>query len=255
MKVAILAGGRGTRLSEETNLRPKPMVTVGGYPLLWHIMKIYSSYGFNEFVVALGYLGEVVKDYFTSYRIRNHSLTVQVDTGEIVVRNPGCEKWTVHLLDTGLDTSTGGRVKQLAEFIGPEPFMLTYGDGVANIDISRLLEFHRESKRLVTVTAVHPVARFGAITCDGDMVSRFAEKPQLSEGWINGGFFVVEAGATSSIRDHNAHWECEPLERLVHERQVSAYQHEGFWQCMDTLRDVQLLNSLWEEGKAPWKVW
>ena len=254
-KVVILCGGLGTRLSEETAVRPKPMVEIGGQPILWHIMKIFSAAGFSEFVLALGYKGEAIKDYFINYRYRSRSLTVTLPSGDMHVHSGDCEDWTVHLLDTGLDTNTGGRVRRAAQFIGKETFLLTYGDGVANIDARRLLEFHRSHRGLVTVTAVRPPARFGGIVFDGDLVSRFAEKPQVGEGWINGGFFVIEPGALEYIRDDGILWEGEPMERLAADRQLVAYRHEGFWHCMDTLRDVRDLEALWQTGKAAWKVW
>ena len=253
--VGILAGGFGTRLSEETALKPKPMVEIGRQPILWHIMKIYSSYGFNEFVIALGYKGEVTKDYFLNYRFRASSLTIRLNRGEIAVCDGDCEDWTVHLLDTGLHTQTGGRVKRVAQSIGNETFMLTYGDGVANVDVNRLLAFHRSHGRLATVTAVRPPARFGGLSFDGDRVVRFEEKPQIGEGWINGGFFVLEPGVLDYIESDDIIFEREPLERLAQDGQLVAYRHDDFWQCMDTLRDVRLLESLWQEGNAPWKVW
>ena len=255
MKVCILAGGVGTRLQEETIVKPKPMVEIGRQPILWHIMKIYAAYGFNEFVIALGYKGDVIKDYFLNYRHRASSLTVQLGTDEITIQDGDCEDWTVHLLDTGLDTQTGGRVKHAAEFIGNEPFMLTYGDGVANVDIKRLLAFHQRQNRLATVTAVRPPARCGGLGFDGSLVSEFVEKPQIGEGWINGGFFVLQPGIVDYIEGDSTLFERKPLERLAAEGQLGAYRHQGFWQCMDTLRDVQLLNSLWESGDVPWKVW
>lgn len=255
MLVAILAGGLGTRLQEETTVRPKPMVEIGERPILWHIMKIYAAHGFKEFVIALGYKGEVIKDYFLNYRYRASSLTIHLNSGEVIVRDGDCEDWTVHLLDTGLHTQTGGRIKRVAQFIGNEAFMLTYGDGVANIDINRLLAFHRGHGRLVTVTAVRPPARFGGIMFDGDLVARFEEKPQIGEGWINGGFFVLEPGVADYIKGDDTIFEREPLEGLARDRQLVAYRHDGFWQCMDTLRDVRLLETLWQSGQAPWKIW
>lgn len=255
MKVVILAGGFGTRLQEETTIKPKPMVEIGGRPILWHIMKIYAAHGFNEFVVALGYKGEVIKDYFMNYRYRASSLTIHLNTGQTIVRDSNCEDWTVHLLDTGLHTQTGGRVKRAAQFVGNETFMLTYGDGVANVDVNRLLAFHRSHGRLATVTAVRPPARFGGLSFDGDLVVRFEEKPQIAEGWINGGFFVLEAGVADYIEGDDTFFEREPLERLGQDGDLVAYRHNGFWQCMDTLRDVRLLESLWQSGQAPWKVW
>jgi glucose-1-phosphate cytidylyltransferase len=255
MKVAILAGGLGTRLSEETTLRPKPMVEIGEQPMLWHIMKIYAAQGFTEFVMALGYKGEVIKDYFVNYRYRAQSLTVRLKSGEITVHDGGGEDWTVHLVDTGADTQTGGRVRRVAEFIGNEPFMLTYGDGVANVDIRKLLECHRGHGKLATVTAVRPPSRFGGIAFDGDLVREFTEKPQIGEGWINGGFFVLEPGIAGYIPGDGAIWEREPMERLAQDGQLAAYRHEGYWQPMDTLREKQLLLNLWTSGKAPWKIW
>lgn len=255
MQVAILAGGLGTRLQEETTVKPKPLVEIGGRPILWHIMKIYAASGFKEFTIALGYKGELVKDYFINYYYRANSLSVKLKTGEVAVRNNNCEDWTVNLLDTGLATQTGGRVKRLAESIGNETFMLTYGDGVANININKLLEFHYSHGCVATVTAVRPPARFGGISFNGDLVDRFEEKPQIGEGWINGGFFVLEPEIANYIEGDDIIFEKEPLERLAEKGQLVAYRHEDFWQCMDTLRDVRLLETLWQEGKAPWKVW
>lgn len=255
MKVAILAGGLGTRLSEETSLKPKPMVEIGGQPILWHIMKSYAAYGFKEFVVALGYKGDLITDFFVNYRHRNNSVTVRLATGEVTVHEGDSEDWTVHLLDTGMDTQTGGRVRRLAEFIGDEPFMLTYGDGVTDLDFNRLLAFHRSHGKLATVTAVRPPARFGGIAFNGDLVAHFDEKPQIGEGWINGGFFVLEPHAAEVVAGDSVIWEREPMERLAAEGQLVAYRHETFWQCMDTLRDVRLLEDLWQGGNAPWKSW
>jgi len=255
MKVAILAGGLGTRLSEETTVKPKPMVEIGGRPILWHIMNIYASYGFKEFVVALGYKGEVIKDYFLNYHHHAHNFTAQLKTGEVVTHSRDIEDWTVHLLDTGYETQTGGRVKQVSEFIGNEPFMLTYGDGVSNINIPALLEFHLKQGKLATLTAVRPPARFGQLVFDGDQVIQFEEKPQAGEGWINGGFFVLQPEIVKYIEGNNTYWEREPLEQIAAEGQLSAYRHDNFWQCMDTLRDVHLLEKLWQEGKSPWKLW
>jgi glucose-1-phosphate cytidylyltransferase len=255
MKVAILAGGLGTRLSEETTVKPKPMVEIGGKPMLWHIMKIYAAYGFKEFVIALGYKGEMIKDYFINYHYRARNITVELSSGSLTTHNGESEDWIVHLLDTGSDTQTGGRVKRVAEFIGDEPFMLTYGDGVANINIPALLEFHKTQGKLVTLTAVRPAARFGQIILNGEQVSQFVEKPQIGEGWINGGFFVLEPQVLDYIDGDDIAWEREPMKRLAQEGQVMAYRHPDFWQCMDNLRDVQSLEKLWQEGNAPWKVW
>ena len=255
MKVAILAGGLGTRLSEETTIKPKPMVEIGGKPMLWHIMSIYAAQGYKEFVVALGYKGELIKDYFLNYHYRARDISVQMGTGEVTIHQGNCEDWTVHLLDTGADTQTGGRIRRVAQFIGNEPFMLTYGDGVANIDLKKLLEFHQNQGKLVTLTAVRPPARFGQMTIDAGSVVEFKEKPQIGEGWINGGFFVLQPGIEKYISDDHTVWERGPLEQISSDRQLVAYQHPEFWLCMDTLRDVQMLEKLWTDGNAPWKIW
>ena len=255
MKVAILAGGLGTRLAEETIVKPKPMVEVGGRPMLWHIMNIYAAYGYKEFVVALGYKGEIIKDYFMNYFHHNSSLSVNLDSGEKIVHSGRGEDWIVHLLDTGETTQTGGRVKQMAEFIGKEPFMLTYGDGVANIDIPALVKYHTDQKKYVTVTAVRPPARFGQMVIQDGKVVQFQEKPQIGEGWINGGFFVLQPEIVDYIPGNQTSWEFDALEKLASDGQVVAYQHETFWQCMDSIRDVHLLEKLWSEGNAPWKIW
>ena len=255
MKVAILAGGLGTRLSEETAVKPKPMVEIGGKPILWHIMNIYAAYGFKEFVIALGYKGEIIKDYFLNYHYRARNLTVKLKTGEVAMHEGDSEDWIVHLLDTGADTNTGGRVKRLAEFIGNEPFMLTYGDGVSNINIPKLIEFHRAQKRLATLTAVRPPARFGQMILDDGKVTEFKEKPQIGEGWINGGFFVLQPEVVNYIDGDQTAWEFELLEKIAADGQLAAYQHEDFWQSMDTLRDVNVLEKFWREGNAPWKLW
>jgi glucose-1-phosphate cytidylyltransferase len=256
MKVGILCGGLGTRLSEETATKPKPMVEIGGRPILWHIMKMYAACGFKEFVLALGYKGEVIKDYFLNYRYHSRSLTVSLASGAVTMHEiESREDWVVHLLDTGADTNTGGRVKQVAQFVGNETFMLTYGDGVSNVDISGLLDFHRRMGKLATVTAVHPPPRFGGILPEGDMVVHFAEKPLVGEGWINGGFYVLEPGIAGFVPDNQTLWEGMPMERLAAQRQLAAYQHLGFWQCMDTWRDVRHLEGLWGDGHAPWRTW
>jgi glucose-1-phosphate cytidylyltransferase len=255
MKVAILAGGLGTRLSEETTVKPKPMVEIGGKPILWHIMNIYAAYGFKEFVIALGYKGDLIKDYFINYHYHTRGLTVNLKNGAVTALDDRGEDWIVHLLDTDADTQTGGRVKRVAEFIGDEPFMLTYGDGVANINIPALLEFHKTHGKLVTLTAVRPPARFGQMMINGGSVAEFKEKPQIGEGWINGGFFVLEPGIVKYIQGDHIVLEREPLERLAADGQLVAYQHPDFWLCMDTLRDVQMLEKLWDGGGAPWKIW
>ena len=254
MKVGILAGGLGTRLSEETILKPKPMVEIGGKPILWHIMKIFAGFGFNEFVIALGYKGELIKDFFLNYQYHLHSLTINLGTNEIAVHDGRNDNWVIHLLDTGLDTNTGGRVKQIAEFVGNETFMLTYGDGVANVDLNLLIDTHRRLGKLATVTAVQMPSRFGEILFNGELASGFSEKPQHGDGWINGGFFVLEPGITAYIAG-NETWEFRPMEKLVADGQLATYRHNGYWQSMDSLRDVNLLNRLWGEGKAPWKIW
>jgi glucose-1-phosphate cytidylyltransferase len=255
MKVVILAGGFGTRLSEETAVRPKPMVEISGQPILWHIMQIYAAYGYTEFIVALGYKGEVIKNYFLEYYHLRNNFTINLGSGHLEIQDGEIEEWKVHLIDTGLNTQTGGRIARLASLIGNETFMMTYGDGVANINIKALVGFHRDHGKLATVTAVHPPARFGGINLDGDIVVDFTEKPHIGEGWINGGFFVLEPGVLDYIKGDETIFERDPLERLAQDKQLVAYRHDDFWQCMDTLRDVRLLENLWEGGIAPWKIW
>jgi glucose-1-phosphate cytidylyltransferase len=257
MKVAILAGGVGTRLVEETEIKPKPMVAIGGRPILWHIMMHYAAYGFKEFVIALGYKGEVIKRYMVDYCVLNGNLTVDLETSQVTSQGNGYSKrdWVVHLVDTGEATQTGGRIKRLAPYLGEGTFFLTWGDGVSDLDLCGLLKFHRSHGKLATVTAVRPPARFGRLDLEGDRVEKFSEKPQIGEGWINGAFFVLEPAVFEYIDDDMTQWEREPLERLAHDGQLMAYRHTSFWQCMDTLRDKRLLENLWENGKAPWKVW
>jgi len=255
MKTVILAGGFGTRLAEATELKPKPMVEVGGRPMLWHVMKIYGAQGFREFVIALGYKGEVIKSYFLNYRQFQHSLTVKPAKGHVQYHGEACEDWTVHLVDTGEGTQSGGRLKRLSEWLGNETFMMTYGDGVADVNISRLVEFHRAHGKLATVTAVRPPSRFGGLVLDGNHVTEFVEKSAIGEGWINGGFFVLEPGVLDYIRDDASIFERDPLENLASDGQLVAYHHESFWHSMDTLRDVRALNTLWESGDVPWRVW
>lgn len=255
MIVGILAGGFGTRLMEETRVRPKPMVHIGGKPILWHIMKIFSFYGFDEFVIALGYKGDVIKDYFLNYHYHTHSLTIDLSSNDLTIHNGEENRWKVHLLDTGVETLTGGRIRQIAEFIGGETFILTYGDGVANVDINELVQHHRDSKKLATVTAVHPSSRYGEIRVSDGIVNDFREKPQIEDGWINGGFFVLEPDIVNYIENDREAWEQAPINQLVKERQLGVYCHDGYWQCMDSLRDVQTLETLWQNGEAKWKVW
>jgi len=255
MKVVLMAGGFGTRLSEETGLRPKPMVEIGGRPILWHIMKIYSSHGHREFVVATGYKSEVIKRFFLDHYYLRNSLTVHLADGRVEVHDDRQEDWVVHLIDTGLHAGTGGRLKKLAPHLGDGTFMMTYGDGVANVDIPSLMALHRQHGKLATVTAVRPPARFGGLAFDGDRVTRFIEKPQIGEGWINGGFFVLEPGVLEYIDEESTAFERLPLERLAQDGELVAYRHEDFWQCMDTRRDMELLEDLWTKGRAPWKVW
>jgi glucose-1-phosphate cytidylyltransferase len=252
VKVILLAGGLGTRLSEETAARPKPMVEFGGRPILWHLMHLYADAGFNEFVVACGYRQEVIKDYFRSIYATNNDLTVDFATGEIDVNVRWKSDWKVHLIDTGPDTMTGGRIKRLCDVIGKETFMCTYGDGLASVDVADVLRFHREKGRLATVVGVHPPARFGVLGIEGDRVASFSEKPQASEGWINGGFFVFEPAIFDRIAGDETLLEHEPLAGLAAEGQLSVYLHDGFWQPMDTLRDKRLLEELWATGSPPW---
>jgi glucose-1-phosphate cytidylyltransferase len=255
MKVAILAGGVGSRLSEETESKPKPMVEIGNHPILWHIMMHYSHYGFNEFVLGLGYKGDVIKKYFVDYHALHHDLTVDMRTGSVRQNAGRSTNWTVDLIDTGTDTQTGGRIKRLAPTLGNETFMLTWGDGVSDINLTELLAFHRSHGKLATLTAVRPTARFGRLELDGSQVIEFSEKPQTKEGWINGAFFVLEPEVFDYIEGDSTHWEKEPLERLAREGQLMAYQHTSFWQCMDTLREKKYLEGLLSAGKAPWTVW
>lgn len=255
MKVVILAGGLGTRLSEETEVKPKPMVEVGGRPILWHIMKIYSTYGFNDFVVCLGYKGYVIKEFFANYFLHQSDLTIDLRSNKFEVHNNNTEPWKITLVDTGDKTMTGGRVRRVREYLGNERFMVTYGDGVANIDINLLLDFHQEHGKLATVTAVRPPSRFGGMAIEANMVTDFIEKPQIGEGWINGGFFVFEPQVLDYIKGDGTLLEREPLESLSRDGQLVAYKHDRFWQCMDTLRDVHLLNELWQSEAPPWKIW
>jgi glucose-1-phosphate cytidylyltransferase len=255
VKVVILAGGLGTRLSEETAVKPKPMVEIGGRPILWHIMKQYAHHGFKQFYIALGYRGDIVKRFFMDYYAMNSSLTVDLSSGDVHVHNDDTEDWVVHLEDTGLHTNTGGRVNRLREWLDRRTFMVTYGDGVSDVDLRALLRFHREQGRSATITAVRPPARFGGLELDGDTVNQFTEKSQTGEGWINGGFMVLEPRVFDYLQADDDSLECTALTRLAQDRELAAYRHEGFWHCMDTLRDMRTLEGLWESGEAPWKVW
>ncbi|HEX6125583.1 MAG TPA: glucose-1-phosphate cytidylyltransferase [Pyrinomonadaceae bacterium] len=255
MKVVILAGGLGTRLSEETAVRPKPMVEIGGKPILWHIMKIYATHGHKDFLVACGYKGECIKEYFSNFTARSSDFFIDLKSGSRDVVSQNGIDWRIGLIDTGADTMTGGRVLRLKKWLDDETFMVTYGDGVGNVDIARLIEFHRQHGKLATVTAVRPPARFGGLILDGSTVARFSEKSQTDAGWINGGFFVFEPEVFDYMTDDETILERETLERLAADGELAAYCHEDFWQPMDTLREKQLLEELWESGKAPWASW
>jgi glucose-1-phosphate cytidylyltransferase len=255
MKVAILAGGKGTRLAEETVVKPKPMVEIGGQPILWHIMMHYAHYGHTDFFIALGYKGEVIKKYMVDYCSLSSNLTVNLRTGRVEEHGGDRPDWNVGLIDTGMETLTGGRIRRLAPYIGNETFMLTWGDGVSDVNLDELLKFHRAHGKLATMTVVRPPARYGHMEMDGDQIVSFTEKPQLGEGWINGAFFVLEPEVFDYIEGDHVMWEHAPLQQLAAEGQLMAYKHSSFWQCMDTLREKHLLESMWESGKAPWKTW
>ncbi|MEM7260826.1 MAG: glucose-1-phosphate cytidylyltransferase [Planctomycetota bacterium] len=255
MNTVILAGGLGTRLSEETDVRPKPMVEVGGKPLLWHIMRSYSHYGNNDFVVALGYLGEVIKRFFLEYHNLSGSMAVNLSTGDVDTFDAPGQDWFIRLIETGMHTDTGGRLRRLQPHLKNETFMLTYGDGLASVDVEALVDHHRRLGRIATITAVRPPARFGGIVFEDGLVREFTEKPQVGEGWINGGFMVFEPEIFRYLEDDSTSLERHALERLASEGELAAYCHEGFWQCADTLRDVRLLRRYWKSGEAPWKVW
>lgn len=255
MKTVILAGGMGTRLAEETALRPKPMVEIGGKPMLWHIMSLYAHHGHKDFIVACGYKGEVIKEYFRSFHLHNSDCNVDLKTGVVEALNSRAPDWKVSLVDTGLHVMTGGRLARLRAQLKDAPFMVTYGDGVGDVNVRALEAFHRSHGKLATVTAVRPPARFGGLVLDGKRVSEFTEKPQTGEGWVNGGFFVFSPEVLDYCGGDDSILEREPLERLASDGQLMAYRHEGFWQPMDTMRDARLLESLWSGGKAPWKVW
>ena len=257
MKAVILAGGLGSRLSEETVLKPKPMVEIGGRPILWHIMKIYSAHGINDFIICLGYKGHIIKEFFVDYFLYSSDVTVDLASNHVEYHHNACEPWRVTLVDTGAGTMTGGRLKRVLPYVaGEEAFCFTYGDGVANVNISELVEFHDQNKTLVTLTTTQPTGKFGALEVDGDSrVRTFIEKPRGDGQWVNGGFFVLSHKVGDYIRGDATSWEREPMEQLVSEGEVSAYRHAGFWQPMDTIHDKQVLEDLWASGRAPWKVW
>lgn len=257
MKAVILAGGLGTRLSEETSIRPKPMVEIGGFPILWHILKTYSAHNINDFIVCCGYRGSVIKDWFASYAMRTSDVTFDFTTGEVEIHAKNAEAWRVTLVDTGDATMTGGRLRRVAEHVGDEAFCFTYGDGVSNVDVTALVDFHRREGRLATLTAVQPPGRFGALQlADGQTgIDAFSEKPGGDGAWVNGGYFVLDPSVVEYIKDDDTVWEQEPLRRLAQDQQLSAFRHTGFWQPMDTLHDRTVLEQLWQSGRAPWKVW
>jgi glucose-1-phosphate cytidylyltransferase len=256
MKVVILAGGFGTRLSEETEIKPKPMVDIGYKPILWHIMKLYSAYGINEFIICLGYKGYLIKEYFSHYYIHETDFTIDLKDNSIEYHNTNPDSWKVTLSDTGLNTATGGRLKRVRKYIGDETFMMTYGDGVGDVNIADLLEFHRLYKKPATITAVQPAGRFGAVDIDGsNRVASFMEKPRGDNTWVNAGFFVLEPNVFDYIESDDTIWERDPLVNLARDNNLVAYKHLGFWKPMDTMRDKQELNSLWDSGHAPWKKW
>ena len=255
MKAVILAGGLGTRISEETLIKPKPLIEIGGMPLLWHIMKIYSAHNINEFVICCGYKGYMIKEYFSNYFLHTSDVTFDLSNNKMEVHNKFTEPWKVTLVDTGLDTMTGGRLKRIKNFVDDESFCFTYGDGVSDVNISKLIEFHKNSKTLATVTAVQPPGRFGTLDIDKNNLTSFVEKPDGDGNWINGGFFVLEPEVFELIKNDSTIWERQPLEKLARENQLSAYKHTGFWQPTDTLRDKNYLDELWKSNNSPWKIW
>jgi glucose-1-phosphate cytidylyltransferase len=256
MKVVILAGGYGTRLSEETDIKPKPMVEIGGKPILWHIMKIYSHYGYNEFVICLGYKGYVIKEYFSNFFLHHSDVTFDLSKNSMEVHNTNAENWKITLVETGKDTMTGGRIKRIQKYVNDSTFMLTYGDGVSNINIKNLVEFHQKHKKMCTVTAVQPDSRFGVLDINANQeVKSFMEKPKGESGWINGGFFVCEPEVFQHIKGDETFWEREPLEHIAKQNQLAAFKHEGFWKPMDSLKDKNDLNKFWDTNTAEWKIW
>ncbi len=256
MKVVILAGGRGTRISEETEVLPKPMVEIGGKPLIWHIMKLYAHYGFNDFIICLGYRGYMIKEYFSHYFMHMSDVTIDLSKNKMDIHYTASEPWRITLVDTGLDTMTGGRLKRVKKYVGNQSFLLTYGDGLADINIKKLVAFHKKHKKLATLTAIQNAGRFGVLNINsGNKILSFLEKPKGEGGWINGGFFVLEPGIFNFIKNDDTVWEKEPLEKLAKLGKLNAYKHSGFWGCMDTLRDKISFEGSWQSGKAPWKVW
>lgn len=255
MKAVILAGGLGTRISEETHLKPKPMVEIGGKPILWHVMKIYSQHGINDFVICVGYKGYVIKEYFANYFLHMSDVTFDMASNRMEVHEKKAEPWKVTIVDTGDSSGTGGRLKRVRHYLDDEPFAFTYGDGVGNVDITASLKLHREKNVDATVTAVQPPGRYGALDIQDGLVARFEEKPHGDGAWINGGFFILNPSVIDLIKTDETNWEREPLEQLASGKRIAAYQHDGFWQPMDTLRDKNYLESLWAQGKAPWKIW
>lgn len=256
MKVVILCGGRGTRMEQETEFKPKPMIEIGGKPILWHIMKIYSYFGYNEFILCLGYKENIIKEYFLNYHTYQSDVTIDVKNGTLKYHKNHSEPWKVTMVDTGLTTLTGGRIKRIQPYVKNETFMLTYGDGVADINIEKILEYHKKHKKYATMTAVYPLGRFGALEIEQDgNIASFKEKPQKNSGWINGGFFVLEPNIFNYIEGDQTMWEREPLENLANDNKVAAYKNTGFWMCMDSPRDKDALEKLWASGKAPWKIW
>ncbi len=255
MKAVILAGGFGTRITEETQLKPKPLIEIGGMPLLWHIMKIYSSHGINDFIICCGYKGYLIKEYFTNYSLHMSDMTIDIQKNEIQVHKKPFEPWKITLIDTGLNTMTGGRLKRIKEHLSDEAFCFTYGDGLSNVNITDLINFHKKNKTLATITSVQPPGRFGVLNMENDKITNFKEKPIGDRNWINGGYFILEPSVIDYIQNDSTVWEEEPLEKLAKEGQLSAYKHTGFWHPLDTLREKNILEELWSSGKAPWKNW